>query len=233
MPLLQEFGFIGFPPFRTATAPPRRPRNQADNPSRGRPPGVCSPMTSGSAANGAVRGAGGSGTHNGCARGHMSPIKDLRRHCRLTRPRPVARVSTLRARLHAARWGCRSRGWLRGVSRRGGAGTAYKRARAHPSLLAVTLCGRTRGHQSGARTRGRVGSAAPSTVLPPALLPASRARRPRSPARVGVSGGGWKPPARFMQRQDIHLAWQALPRGRGGARPPPYRRAAAGTARSR
>lgn len=34
---------------------PQRPRNQADNPSRGRPPRVCNPMTSGPAANGGAR----------------------------------------------------------------------------------------------------------------------------------------------------------------------------------
>lgn len=74
----------------------------------------------------------------------------------------------------------------------------------------------------------------------PWSLPGSRfppASQPRSPARVteragpALGRGGDHRPA-LWQRWGIHLAWQLLPRGGGRARPPPYRRAAAGRARS-
>lgn len=86
MPLFQKFRFIGG--FRPSARLQllQEARNQADNPSRGRPPGVCSPHDV--RPNGQWRGTGGWGPHNGSARVHMSPIRAGRRHCPFLAPSP-------------------------------------------------------------------------------------------------------------------------------------------------
>lgn len=185
---------VVFRPSARLQVPPThtpRPRNQADNPSRGRPPRVCSPhdvRPGGQWPGARVCEGGGSKPHNGRARGHMSPIRARSLHCPLPRPRRVVRVSTIKVRPHAARCrgGPRSQGWLRGVSRRSRARIVFKSGvRAHPLLRAVTLCGaarRARGHRPGARgrratpgarMRGRAEIAELSALRRPARRPAS------------------------------------------------------------
>lgn len=102
---------------------------------------------------------------------------------------------------------------------------------------------RRAGHP-GTRVRGRAGSAELSAPPPPARRPASSRVSARELSEGGCERAG---PAlgrcgdhrpalcqrpRTWQRRDIHLAWQLIPRGGGGARSPPYRRVAAGEARS-
>lgn len=229
---------------------PRRTRNQADHPSRRRPPRACSPhdvRPSGQWRGATVR-AGVPG-RTMAERGDICP--QLRPGAAIVPPPvPAPGGSGLHARSTPPRGpGSEVAGWISGDC----PGARARRGRARTAAACGDLAqGGTppRRPRPGARARARGG-------VPGMLNSAPCSRRagappaPASPSRDPSEGGRERPgpalgrcgnyrPAlcqrpRPWRRRDIHLAWQLLPGGGGGGRaqPPPYRGAAAGEARSR
>lgn len=160
---------------------PRRPRNQADNPSCGRPPRVCSPhdvRPSGQWRGAMVRGVPGRTMD---ARGDMCP--QLGPGAAIVPSPAQSGGSGLHAR-SAPPCGPLSRG---DQGRRGGSGDCpgarARRGRVRPSLHAVTLCGasrRARGHRQGARGGQAIRGRACGDV-PGVLSSAPRRRLPGAP----------------------------------------------------